>query len=145
MICGMKKNVIKTVIVHVLTFAFMLVGSCAEMLSVRPFGYGLHLSVLLAGGNPLASAYYLAAALIAAPGFEAFAFAGGCALTGALCTFVISSVSRIKRKRMWRYITHLPLQSALHMDGPWNCPSMWIWRNAAAEPEESFTTHWRRS
>lgn len=113
MICGMKKNVIKTVIVHVLTFAFMLVGSCAEMLSVRPFGYGLHLSVLLAGGNPLASAYYLAAALIAAPGFEAFAFAGGCALTGALCTFVISSVSRIKRKRMWRYITHLPLQSAL--------------------------------
>ena len=113
MICGMKKNAIKTVIVHVLTFAFMLVGSCAEMLSVRPFGYGLHLSVLLAGGNPLASAYYLAAALIAAPGFKSFAFAGGCALTGALCTFVISSVSRIKRKRMWRYITHLPLQSAL--------------------------------
>ena len=109
----MKKNAIKTVIVHVLTFAFMLVGSCAEMLSVRPFGYGLHLSVLLAGGNPLASAYYLAAALIAAPGFKSFAFAGGCALTGALCTFVISSVSRIKRKRMWRYITHLPLQSAL--------------------------------
>ena len=63
MICGMKKNAIKTVIVHVLTFAFMLVGSCAEMLSVKPFGYGLHLSVLLAGGNPLASAYYLAAAL----------------------------------------------------------------------------------
>ena len=113
MICGMKKNAIKTVIVHVLTFAFMLVGSCAEMLSVRPFGYGLHLSVLLAGGNPLASAYYLAAALIAAPGFKSFALAGGCALTGALCTFVISSVSRIKRKRMWRYITHLPLQSAL--------------------------------
>lgn len=113
MICGMKKNAIKTVIVHVLTFAFMLVGSCAEMLSVRPFGYGLHLSVLLAGGNPLASAYYLAAALIAAPGFKSFAFAGGCALTGALCTFVISSVSRIKRKRMWRYMTHLPLQSAL--------------------------------
>lgn len=113
MICGMRKNVIKTVIVHALTFAFLLVGSCAEMLSVRPFGYGLHLSVLLSGGNPLSSAYYLAAAFIAAPGFRTFAFAGGCALTGAMCTFVISSVSRIKGKRLWRYLTHLPLQSAL--------------------------------
>ena len=52
-----KGRIIKTAIVHALTFAFMLAGSCAEVLTVRPFGCGLHLAVLLAGGSPLASAY----------------------------------------------------------------------------------------
>ena len=113
MICGMKQKVIKTAIIHVLTFAFLFVGSCAETLSVRPFGYGLHLSVLLAGGSPLASAYYLAAAFLAAPGFKTSAVAGGCAVAGALFSFIISAVARIKRKRLWRNLVHLPLQSGL--------------------------------
>ena len=103
----------KTIAVHALTFAFLLAGACAEMLTVRPFGYGLHLAVLLAGGNPLASAYYLAASAIASFDLLSFALAAGTAVAGAAAGFVISACRRIKRKRLWRFVVHLTLQPPL--------------------------------
>ena len=78
-----RRRIMKTIAVHALTFAFLLAGACAEMLTVRPFGYGLHLAVLLAGGNPLASAYYLAASAIASFDLLSFALAAGTAVAGA--------------------------------------------------------------
>ena len=108
-----KGRIIKTAIVHALTFAFMLAGSCAEVLTVRPFGCGLHLAVLLAGGSPLASAYYLAASVIAEPSLLSFARAGGMAIAGAAAGFIVSACRSIKRKRLWRWIVHMTLQPAL--------------------------------
>ena len=108
-----KARMIKKIIVHALTFAFMLAGAFAEVLTVRPFGRGLHLAVLLAGGSPLASAYYLAASIIAVPDLLPFASAAGSAVAGAAAGFIISACARIKRKKLWRYITHLTLQTAL--------------------------------
>lgn len=108
-----KGRVIKTFIVHSLTFAFMLAGAFAEVLSVRPFGRGMHLAVLLAGGSPVASAYFLAASIIAAPDLLPFASAAGSAVAGAAAGFIISACARIKRKKLWRYIVHMTLQPAL--------------------------------
>ena len=107
------RRLIKTAIVHALTFAFMLAGACAEVLTVRPFGYAMHYAVLLAGGSPLASAYYLAASFIADPGLLSFAAAGGTAIAGAAAGVIISACRRIKRKRMWRWIVHTLLQAPL--------------------------------
>ena len=82
-----KGRLLKTFIVHSLTFAFMLAGAFAEVLSVRPFGRGMHLAVLLAGGSPVASAYFLAASIIASPDLLPFASAAGSAVAGAAAGF----------------------------------------------------------
>lgn len=108
-----RRRIIKLAVVHALTFAFMLAGACAEVLTVRPFGYGLHLAVLLAGGSPLASAYFLAASVIVRPTLLSFAAAGGTAIAGAAAGFIIAACRGIKRKRMWRYIVHMILQPSL--------------------------------
>ena len=85
-----RRRIIKLAVVHALTFAFMLAGACAEVLTVRPFGYGLHLAVLLAGGSPLASAYFLAASVIVRPTLLSFAAAGGTAIAGAAAGFAVA-------------------------------------------------------
>lgn len=108
-----KRRIIKLIIVHALTFAFLLAGACAEVLTVRPFGYGVHYALLLAGCNPLVSAYYLAACVIAEPALLSFARAGGTAIAGAAAGFILSACRRIKRKRMWRGIIHTLLQLPL--------------------------------
>lgn len=110
----MNKKILKTVIVNALTVAFLIVSCNAEVLKMTPFGFSTHLAVLLAGGSPLASLYFVAAASLVGLSLPAFAVSAAVGATGALVGFFVRFMPQIKRKKLWRYILHLGTQPAVY-------------------------------
>ncbi len=110
----MNRRAIKTVIVHGLTVAFLIVSCNAEIFGMTPFGFSAHLAILLSGGSPLASVYFAAACSLAGLSLPAFAMGGTLGAAGILAQLAVRLIPTIKRKKLWRYITHLTVQTALY-------------------------------
>lgn len=84
------------------------------MLSLRPFGFALHLAILLAGGSPLASLYFVGAASLTAASLPAFAVSGALGVLGALTNFLLRFVPTLGKRKLWRYIINLTAQTAVY-------------------------------
>ena len=104
---------IEKVIVHALTFALLVAACNAQLFGMRPFGFSVHLAVLVAGGSPLVSLYFLVAALISAATLPSAVTAGSLAVAGVLTRLALRFV-RVRRRVLLRYITHAAVQLALY-------------------------------
>lgn len=110
----MNKRILKTIIVHALTLAFLIAACNATVLTLRPFGFALHLAVLLAGGSPLASLYFVGAASLTGASLPAFAVSAALGAAGALTNFLVRFVPTLGRRKLWRYIINLAAQSTIY-------------------------------
>ena len=106
----MNRSVIKTVIVHMLTLAFMITACSATAFGVSPFGFSAHLAVLYSGGLPLASLYFLVASMLASPTLTAFCVSASLSVVGVIANLIIT-FAPIMRKKTWRMIAHSALQT----------------------------------
>ena len=110
----MNKSILKTIIVHALTLAFFIVACNAGVLTLRPFGFALHLAVLLAGGSPLASLYFVGAAGLTGASLPALAVSAALGAAGALTNFLVRFVPTLVRRKLWRYIINIAAQSTIY-------------------------------
>lgn len=81
---------------------------------MRPFGFALHLSVLCAGGSPLASLYFLGASGLTGMSLPSLAVSAALGAAGALTNFLLRFVSAPERRKRWRYIINLSAQSIIY-------------------------------
>lgn len=109
-----SKKLIKTIIVHMLTLAFLVVACNASVLGTKPFGFAVHLAVLIGGGSPLASLYFVAAAVLTGMSVPSLAVSAALGALGVVTDMAVRFLSAVKRKKLWRTVADIVLQSTVY-------------------------------
>ncbi len=109
-----SKKLIKTIIVHMLTLAFLVVSCNATVLGTRPFGFAVHLAILIGGGSPLASLYFVAAAVLTGMSVPSLAVSAALGALGVVTDMAVRFLPSVSRKKLWRTITDIALQSSVY-------------------------------
>lgn len=123
----MNRRTVKIIIVHGLTVAFLIVSCNAEFMGMTPFGFATHLGILLSGGLPLASVYFIAATALVGLSLPAFAMGAAMGAVGIIVNLGIRYIPTVKRKKLWRYIINLCVQPSLYGVMLWLFGVAWLY------------------